>query len=356
MDSTVITQGFADPLFDTVLRQALLIDGEQCPICKVDYISQTDTETMDVDTNVASKASSLYLLSELPFSVDLLLSAQEPEPVSMPCGHHFCLSCMCRWLFSQNTCPMCRNEVEVPNLQYTNPDPFIALMDSDNGNQVQLDSLIENYGVPPAAAVEATHLASTTTREVLTTLPPDDAYFNFQSGWLKSDLKYIMLVLSKRWCCQEVGLPHQKDPHLLPRNPLSVSIHEWPHPLLSSLGRCILYKSLPKSETTYGTILHGILIKIIDEFEEALIRERTFEVNVNKAVQLILIEVGRKWWASNVGYINWTQWRAFVKCVVEYLIRWQWYCDRVEEVLGEDFVDTRRRYHGLGTPTMEEFL
>ncbi|RIA96346.1 hypothetical protein C1645_673826, partial [Glomus cerebriforme] len=60
------------------------------------------------EEHVNSQASCPICLEHFSLSTE-----QEHDPVrQMPCGHVFCESCLFQWLRQNNTCPLCRKEIE----------------------------------------------------------------------------------------------------------------------------------------------------------------------------------------------------------------------------------------------------
>lgn len=77
------------------------IDAQtSCPICLEPFFLLPNNDDQRNDENSTDKETSSL-----------------PEPIrQMPCEHTFCESCLFRWLKQNNTCPLCRKEIESENV------------------------------------------------------------------------------------------------------------------------------------------------------------------------------------------------------------------------------------------------
>ena len=44
------------------------------------------------------------------------------EPITLPCGHNFCYSCLDQYFNESNTCPLCRGEIKHDVVMKVNKD------------------------------------------------------------------------------------------------------------------------------------------------------------------------------------------------------------------------------------------
>ena len=81
------------------------MEGAQCcPVCLSDWCDRAPRESAPRDEGLRVSPSDKVSASD---SLSL-----PPHVVEMPCGHSFHEECLAGWLKRQNTCPVCRREVE----------------------------------------------------------------------------------------------------------------------------------------------------------------------------------------------------------------------------------------------------
>ncbi|GBB92043.1 hypothetical protein RclHR1_19580003 [Rhizophagus clarus] len=108
--------------------------------------------------HVDSQASCPICLEPFPLSVEQEENEKTDQKVSvrqMPCNHMFCESCLFQWLRQNNTCPLCRKEIEETETQ-----------ESDNNNESTTNTPLNipifgmmnvgNPSTPPSETANAT--------------------------------------------------------------------------------------------------------------------------------------------------------------------------------------------------------
>lgn len=112
------------------------------------------------------------------------------EPVrKMPCNHMFCESCLFKWLRQNNTCPLCRKEIEA------------------EGRQQQTDNNNNNDNVPLNGTIHSPPTTTTTTTTTTTVTPTTTAQSNSPSINSHSDSAHcstISCALANVGCCEEI--------------------------------------------------------------------------------------------------------------------------------------------------------
>lgn len=116
------------------------------------------------------------LYKELRCSIHLGLAGECSDPVTLPCGHSFCKTCVAPFYYSgvsasQRKCPQCRELITVP---YSSLKPNVAI----NGVTSHLLPLGSQHDAGAIAAVEARVASATAATAAATAATAANSYYS----------------------------------------------------------------------------------------------------------------------------------------------------------------------------------
>ncbi|KAF2796028.1 hypothetical protein K505DRAFT_359642 [Melanomma pulvis-pyrius CBS 109.77] len=307
MDTTsFVYQDFADSL-QNVLQSARPQPTEPCSICSYAY---TPTSA----ANIRNPSETLEAFANLPCAQRAHLDDQLKTPVYTPCGHHFCLYCLCRWLATSQTCPFCRTPIPVPSQQSTNtvlPSP-------------------EGLTLPHPTADISLRIGEWSVRQVLTSDVPANASFPWRREYMVADLPKIMIQVARRFYYQARRQIPQDVAFLKPHRPF-----EFLGGRIQITLQGIYWADAPVSMTEDAAQVYRVLSDRIsgrhDYLATAFNREEYCCCWVDMAGWL-LDEVNMEV-PNATGGVGSIRWRRFVRLVIVYLLKWQYHCDRVTRAI-----------------------
>jgi hypothetical protein len=104
------------------------------------------------------KDATAVLFQELPYRDTFM--PDTVEQITIPYGHHFCILCIGKWFYAKQTCPMCRQSVDVPGLS----EEF------QNGHlSTRIEGFMQVYQVSEWRAREVCNIHRLSMRQLLTT-------------------------------------------------------------------------------------------------------------------------------------------------------------------------------------------
>lgn len=305
MDATsVVYKDFADSL-QNALQPARPHPAEPCSICSHAYTSTSPP-------NTSNSSDTLEALTNLPYAHRTHLDDQGKIPIYTPCGHHFCLYCLCRWLSTSQTCPYCRTPIPVPvsSQQPTNIVPPSS----------------EGFGIPHATADISLRIGQWSVRQVLTSDIPTNASFAWRREYMVADLPKIMIQVARRFHYQARRQTPQDVAFLKPHRPFELLGGR-----IQITLQGVYWADAPVSMTEDAVQVCRVLSdRILGRYEylaTAFNREeyRCYWLDMAEwLLDEVRMEVPDA--RGGVGSIRW--WR-FVWVVIVYLLKWQYHCDRV---------------------------
>ncbi|KAH3913215.1 hypothetical protein HBH56_113260 [Parastagonospora nodorum] len=328
----ILYEDFVEDL-RAVLPPTITPSDPSCHICNSEYGSLG-----------VGVVSNLDHFNELPGHFRRIFIQNVVEPVTTPCGHNFCTFCICQWLIGKDTpgCPVCRTRIEIPQ----------HLLDWYIGNDINdaVEGLCTSLHVFSSEAQEIIDVLSMSVRQLLTTMTP--MLFLWNSAVFVSDLPKLMVSVARRFHYQAMRVEVPTDlPELKLHNPMD---------RLAGMRKSDKTKSLasftredapltdhPQSHEMYSRLCEHIF-NVGDDLES------TYERCFTQAEVLYLVI--KKEMPDADGGVGMDRWDAYVQCVVDGLMVWQSYCERVNMLTARRvtrvFVDDERAAEGVWAYTV----
>jgi hypothetical protein len=256
-------------------------------------------------------------LNELPGAVRKTYVQHVIEPIKTPCGHTFCTYCIATWLYSNDSCPMCRRAIALAQ----------QLRDwgGDSGvPDVAVDGLSISLHVPSPVAGEIFKILKLSTRQLLTT--ETSMPFAWDAATMVSDLPKIMVAVARRFQVrgEDAGAPAEL-PYLRLHNPMDRTAGT------SSASKGLTYFSRPEAPVTQHPHAHELHTRLCERFYD-LARTFTSDTPDWHGPANMLCMLMQREMRGAYGGMGKEKWHAYVKCVVNGVLVWQAYCKRVQKL------------------------
>jgi len=297
--TVIIYQDFADK-FQGILQPASPYPAEPCPICSATYGSAASP-------NPNMEAQTLEDFSTLPFAHGVL-NPHITLPILTPCGHHFCCSCIYRWLLEAPTCPFCRTQFDLP----TRPEPNIH------------DS--SDFDIHPPTIPLSHLIGQWSVRRVLITPIPSNVPFIWRRERMVADLPKTMIQLARRFYHQSCHKKPSDLSFLKPHRPFDMPGGRiW----ISLPGMYLVDAPMAMTEDA-ERVCQFLTEKILDDdfLATSWSDGETYCYYWEDLLKSLVEEVKSKF-PDATGGAGSVRWWKYIELVVLYLAKWQYHCDRV---------------------------
>jgi hypothetical protein len=293
----------------SVLRSTNTPREPSCPVCDQPY-----------GRAYGGPVTTLALFNELPENPRRIYLPDVVEPVVTPCGHTFCMVCICAWLVGLEIprCPMCREYIEPPEQEDEE--------DNSGGDDVTINGLCISHHISIPTAKEILATLRLSIRQLLTTKTPMP--FVWLDPAMISNLPKVMVTIARRFHYNESRAAVPLDLSFMRlHDPLrAITIQDDAD--IRSLEQ--YYRSdAPLVEHPDARQLYVWFCKLIEErhhrFADA--RERLYADWHTQAKEVV--ETVREKMPDASGGIGRERWWAYVHCVVKALLIWQANCQRI---------------------------
>jgi hypothetical protein len=294
----------------SVLRSTNTPREPSCPVCDQPY-----------GRAYGSPVTTLAMFNELPENPHRIYLPDVVEPVVTPCGHTFCMVCICAWLMGLEIprCPMCREYIE-PLEQETEEE------DNNDGDDVTIHGLCISLHISIETAQEILATLRLSIRQLLTTKTPMP--FVWLDPAMISNLPKVMVTIARRFHYNESRAAVPPDLSFMRLHDPLRAITVQDDADIRSLEQ--YYRSdAPLVEHPDARQLYVLLCELIEgrhhRFADAGDRLYADWHTQTKEV----VETVREKMPDASGGIGRERWWAYVHCVVKALLVWQANCQRI---------------------------